>query len=383
MLARIKGLSLRGIDYPLLLTVAVLLVIGLVMVYSASFPSGMADDGTPTTWFLVRQTEWALVGSAALAVMALIDYQAWRRYSLPIMVGALVVLVALLFMPIASQPGGEEVTAQRWLLGNSVQPSEMVKLAVVIYIADWLASKGEKIRQLTYGMVPFAILLGVITGLIVLQPNFSTAMLIVGTAVAMLFVAGADVRQLLIGGLVGGASLGVLVRTSAYRWNRVVTFIANPLRDPQGSGYQTAQAIYALQAGGPLGVGLGNSVQKMGYLYAPHTDAIFAIIGEELGLLGGLVILGLYATLAYRGLRIAQRCNDPFGTLLATGVTSWLILQAFVHIGVVTATVPFTGITLPFVSFGGSSLVASMAAVGLLLSVSRGASAGSRGGRAR
>ncbi len=378
MLARIKGLSLRGIDYPLLLTVAVLLVIGLVMVYSASFASQMAEEGKPTTRFLVRQAEWAAIGSAALAVMALIDYRTWRHYSVPIMVGALLILVALLFVH-GNEAGGEEVSAQRWLLGNSVQPSEMVKLAVVIYIADWLASKGEKIRQLTYGMVPFAILLGVITGLIVLQPNFSTAMLIVGTAVAMFFVAGADVRQLLIGGLVGGASLGVLVRSSGYAWERVVTFIENPLRDPLGSGYQTAQAIYALQAGGPLGVGLGNSVQKMGYLYAPHTDAIFAIIGEELGLVGAVVILGLYATLAYRGLRIALHSGDPFGTLLATGVTSWLIIQAFLHIGVVTATVPFTGITLPFVSFGGSSLVASMAAVGLLLSVSRGA----QGGRAR
>lgn len=375
---RVKGLSLRGIDYPLLLTVAVLLVIGLVMVYSASFGTQMDANGRPTTRFLVRQAEWAAIGTVALAVMALVDYQAWRRFSVLIMAGALLVLVALLFV----RGGGEDATAQRWLLGNSVQPSEMVKLAVVIYIADWLASKGEKIRQLTYGMVPFAILLGMITGLIVLQPNFSTAMLIVATAVAMFFVAGADVRQLLIGGLVGGASLAALVRTSAYRWSRVVTFIENPLRDPLGRGYQTVQAIYALQAGGPLGVGLGNSVQKMGYLYAPHTDAIFAIIGEELGLLGALFIVGLYVVLAYRGLRIALRCSDPFGTLLATGVTSWLIFQAFLHIGVVTATVPFTGITLPFVSFGGSSLVASMAAVGLLLSVSRGASAGP-GGRAR
>ncbi|HOQ99629.1 MAG TPA: putative lipid II flippase FtsW [Anaerolineae bacterium] len=376
MLARLRALSLRGIDYPLLLTVAVLLVLGLVMVYSASFGLNMAEEGRPTTTFLVRQAEWAAIGALALLVMALIDYQTWRRWSIPIMAAALVILIVLLFVRGGGDAQGEQPTAQRWLLGNSVQPSEIVKLAVIIYVADWLASKGEKIRQLTYGMVPFAILLGVITGLIVLQPNFSTALIIVCTAVAMFFVAGADIRQLLIGGLVGGASLGGLVRMSGYAWNRVTTFINDPLRDPLGHGYQTAQSVYALQAGGFFGVGLGNSAQKMGALYAAHTDAIFAIIGEELGLIGTMFIIALYAIVAYRGLRIAMRCSDPFGALLATGVTSWLMFQALLHMGVVTATVPFTGITLPFLSFGGSSLVASLAGVGLLLSVSRGVQAG-------
>jgi cell division protein FtsW len=364
---RIKSLSFRGIDYPLLLTVAGLVVIGLVMVYSASFGLDMAELGKPTTYFLVRQVQWVALGTVALVAMALINYESWQQWAVPIMAAALLTLAALLFMR-----GGDE-NAQRWVMGNSVQPSEIVKLAVVIYIAAWLASKGEKIRQLTYGMVPFAILLGLVTGLIVLQPNFSTALLIVVTAVAMLFVAGADITQLLIGGVVGGVSLGVLVRTSEYRWNRVVTFVTNPLRDPLGRGYQTVRAIFALQTGGPTGVGLGGSVQKMGYLYAPHTDAIFAVIGEELGLVGSLFMIALYGMLAYRGLRIARRCRNPFGGLLATGLTSWLTFQAAVHIAVITATVPFTGITLPFVSFGGSSLVACMAAVGVLLSISRSA----------
>ncbi len=382
MAARVRALNLRGFDYPLLLTVAVLLVVGLVMVYSASFGVDMSADGRPTTYFLVRQTEWVALGAVALAAMALIDYQTWRRWSIVIMGGALVILVVLLFVRGGGDAQGEQPTAQRWLLGNSVQPSEMVKLAVIIYVADWLASKGEKIRQLTYGMVPFAILIGVITGLIVLQPNFSTAILVICMAVAMFFVAGADIRHLLIGGLVGGASLAAMVRSSSYAWNRVQTFISDPLSDPMGRGYQTARAIYALQSGGPFGVGLGNSVQKMaGLLYAPHTDAIFAIIGEELGMFGAVAIIALYGVLAYRGLRIAVRCSDPFGALVATGITSWLIAQALLHMAVVTATVPFTGITLPFVSFGGSSLVASMAAVGLLLSISRGMPAA--GGNAR
>ncbi len=359
--------SLRGIDFPLLLTVAVLLVTGLVMVYSASFGLDMARLGKPTTYFLLRQLEWAAIGCVAMVAMALIPYEAWRRWSRWILGGALAVLILLLALPAeADQP------AQRWLMGNSVQPGEFVKLAVIIYIADWLAAKGPKIRQVTYGMIPFAVILGAVTGLIILQPNFSTAFLIVSTAVAMFFVAGADLAQLGIGGLVGGASLAVLVRISPYRWHRVLAFIEDPLQDPLGRGYQTARAIYALQAGGIGGVGLGGSVQKMGYLYAPHTDAIYAIIGEELGLIGGVAVLVLFGVLAYRGLRIARKCDSSFGALLAVGVTSWIILQAALHIAVVTATVPFTGITLPLISFGGSSLVACMAALGLLLSVSRG-----------
>ncbi len=367
MPTQVKALNLRGIDYPLLMTVAVLLLFGLVMVYSASFGLEMPESGLPTTRFLVRQLEWVALGAVALAVMALIDYGFWQQWTvcIPVLGTALGVLVILLIRP------SSEDQAQRWLMGNSVQPSEVVKLAVIIYIAAWLASKGEKIRQLTYGIVPFAVLLGIVTGLIVLQPNFSTAFLIVCTAVSMLFVAGADVTQLLIGGVVGGASLFVLVRTSPYRWNRVLAFINDPLQDALGRGYQTARAIFALQTGGVAGVGLGGSVQKINYLYAPHTDAIFAIVGEELGLLGCLFVIGLFGLLAYRGLRIAAHCGDPFGTLLAVGVTSWLVLQAALHIAVVTATVPFTGVTLPFVSFGGSSLVASMAAIGLLLSISR------------
>lgn len=368
-----RRLNLRGFDYPLMLTAAALLVLGLVMVYSASFGLDMDLAGKPTTYFLVRQLQWAGIGLAALVLMALVHYDTWRRLSVPIMGGALLVLTALLFMR-----GGED-QAQRWLVGgNRVQPGEFVKLAVIIYIGAWLASKGEKVRQLTYGMVPFAILLGLVTGLIVLQPNFSTAFLIICTAVAMFFVAGADVLQLIIGGVVGGASLALLVRTSTYRWNRVTTFLTDPLRDPLGKGFQTTRAIFALQSGGVTGVGLGNSVQKMGYLYAPHTDAIFAIIGEELGLIGGVLIIAMYGFFAYRGLRIARRCRDPFGALLATGITSLFMFQAALHIGVVTATVPFTGITLPLVSFGGSSLVTSMATVGLLLNVSRHGAGGRR-----
>ncbi len=379
MSTRSLSLNLRGIDYPLLLTVAVLLVVGLVMVYSASFGLSLAVSGAPTTYFLVRQILWAIIGTVALVAMTLIDYRVWRRWSVPIMLGALLILTVLAVMGALHRWRSGEDIAARWVLGKSIQPSEIVKLAVVIYVAAWLASKGEKIQQLTYGMVPFAIILGLVTGLIMLQPNMSTALLIGMTAVAMFFAAGAKVQQLVIAFVLVGPLVALLVWTAPYRLNRVTTLMANPLLDPWGPGFQTARAIFALQAGGLGGVGLGASVQKMGFLYAPHTDAIFAVIGEELGLIGGLGILVLYGVLAYRGLHIALCCGDPFGTLLATGVTSWLILQAALHLAAVTATVPFTGVTLPFVSFGGSSLVASMAAIGVLLSISRGSQATGRG----
>ncbi len=372
MAKRRLALNLSGIDYPLLLTVAILLVVGLVMVYSASFGLNMDTLGHPNPYYLERQALWAAIGAAALVGMALIDFRTWRTYSLYIMVGALAVLLPLAIVGIIHTVSGSNELAARWVLGKSVQPSELVKLAVIIYVAAWLASKGEKIQHLTYGLLPFGIMLGLVCGLILLQPNMSTALLIGGTAVAMFFAAGAKVAQLVISFVLVSPLVAGLVWVAPYRLNRVLTLIRNPLLDPWGPGYQTARAIFAFQTGGLFGVGLGGSVQKMGYLYAPHTDAIFAVLGEELGLFGGLAVMTLYAVLAYRGLRIALRCNDPFGTLLATGITSWLVLQAMLNIAAVTATLPFTGVTLPFVSFGGSSLVACMAGIGLLLNVSRG-----------
>jgi cell division protein FtsW len=242
---------------------------------------------------------------------------------------------------------------------------------MIIYIAAWLSSKGEQIRKVSYGLIPFAILLGLITGLIVLQENLSTAILIALTAFAMFFIAGGNLWQILASTILGSATVTLFISRSAFRLARVTTFLDPLNSDPLGEGYQIRQILIALGSGGLTGLGLGSSRQKFGYIPASHTDGIFAILGEELGLIGGLIVLGLFAFLAYRGFRIAMLAVDPFGTILASGLTCSLVSQAIVNVGVVTASLPFTGVPLPFISFGGSSLMVSMASVGLLLAISR------------
>jgi cell division protein FtsW len=356
-------------DYMLIVIIVSLLLIGLMIVYSATFDLAYRVYGQ-STYFFIRQMVWSALGLAVMLVMTRIKYHRWQRFSIPIMGGTLLLLSAVLFI------GSERFGAQRSLWNGSIQPSEFCKLAVIIYIAAWLASKGEKIQRATYGLIPFAILIGLIAGLIVLQPDFSTAILIVITTVAMFFIAGADLVQLLISFIFGSATFAFLITRSAHASTRVANFLES-LSDPySSSNYHLQQALIALGSGGISGRGLGDSRQKFGYLPLSHTDSIFAVLGEELGLIGCLVVIGLFAALAYRGFKIALNAPDNFGTVLASGITCWLIFQALINIAVVTATLPFTGLPLPFISFGGSSLVASMAGVGLLLSISRGTQGG-------
>ena len=359
-----KTVTTHKYDYLLIVIVAALLIVGLMMVYSATFALGYQLYGQPT-YFFIRQALWMGLGLMAMIITALIEYHTWRRWSIPIMAGALLLLGLVLVV------GNDRFGGQRWLLGGSVQPGELAKMAVIIYIADWLSSKGARIRQVTYGLIPFAILLGFVIGLIMLQPDFSTAVLIAITAVAMFFIAGGEVWQMIVSGLLGGTTFALLVTRSEYRLARITSFL-NPIGDQLGSNYQVRQILIALGSGGITGLGLGASRQKFGYIPASHTDGIFAILGEELGLIGCLVVIALFALLAYRGFRIAIAAPDAFGTVLAAGITCSLIFQALINIAVVTATAPFTGIPLPFISFGGSSLVISMTGVGFLLAVSRG-----------
>ena len=352
------------LDYLLVLIVATLLVIGLMMVYSSSFDLAYRVYGQPT-YFFIRQLIWAALGVVGMAFMAWIEYRAWRRFSVPLMAGALLLLTIVLLF------GSERFGAYRSLWKGSIQPSELSKLAIIIYIADWLSSKGEKIRQVTYGLIPFAILIGLVAGLIVMQPDFGTAILIVVTAIAMFFIAGADLLQLGVGLVFGGATFAFLISHSQHASERIRDFLA-----AFGSSYQdyhVQQSLSALMSGGPFGNGLGEGYHKLGFLPFAHTDSIFAVLGEELGLIGCLMLLGLFVALAYRGFKIALEAPDAFGTVLASGITFWLIFQALINIAVATATLPFTGIPLPFVSYGGSSLIVSMAGVGLLLSISRSA----------
>jgi cell division protein FtsW len=351
-------------DYLLIITIAALLIIGLMMIYSATFALGYQLYDQPTYYF-IRQLLWMGVGLLVMIIFARVEYHTWRRFSILLMTFTLLMLGVVLLV------GQERFGGQRWLLNGSIQPSEFSKLAIIIYIADWLSSKGEQIRKVSYGLIPFAILLGLITGLIVLQRSLSTAVLIALTAIAMFFIAGGNLWQIMVSGILGGGTIAFLTAQSAYRLTRVATFLDPLNADPLDSGYQIRQILIALGSGGLTGLGLGASRQKFGYIPASHTDGIFAILGEELGLVGSLAVVGLFAFLAYRGFRVAMLAPDSFGRVLASGITCSLIFQTIVNVGVVTASIPFTGVTLPFISFGGSSLVVTMASAGLLLAVSR------------
>jgi cell division protein FtsW len=351
-------------DYPLLLAVVALLLIGLIMVYSAS---QFAVAGDPGYWFR-RQAIWAALGLAALLVTAHLDYRIWRRLALPGMIAAVALL--LLVLPFGQTAYG----AQRWLrLGAlSFQPSELAKLALAVYVADWLVRKGEAVRSLRDGLLPFALITGSVLALIFLQNDLGTSLVVGALALALFFAAGANLLQLVPTLALGGASVWLLAAGTPFRRARLDAFL-HPL--PPGcadaASYQVCQGLISLGSGGVFGRGLGDSVQKAGYLPNPFTDSIFAVLGEELGLLGCALVLALFALLAFRGLRIGRRAPDAFGALLACGITCWLVAQAAINIGSVVDAIPFTGVPLPFVSFGGSSLVTALAAVGVLLSISR------------
>ena len=362
---RLRALARRyHLDYALLVSIAGLLMLGLLMVYSASQLSVLGDPGY---WFR-RQLIWAALGVVALVFTARLDYHIWRRISLPGMLCALALLLLVLKL------GHTAYGAQRWLsLGLfSFQPSELTKLVLAVYVADWLAHKGAEIASFAYGLVPFALVTGLVLGLILMQNDMGTAAIIAVMALAMFFAAGANLLQLVPTLGLGALAFIWLVVHTGYRRARLDAFL-HPLSPgcSDAASYQVCQGLISLGSGGIFGRGLGDSVQKAGYLPNPFTDSIFAVIGEELGLVGCLLVLALFAVLAYRGLRAARRAPDRYGALLACGVTCWLLIQALVNIGSVVDAIPFTGVPLPFVSFGGSSLVTALAAVGILLNISR------------
>ncbi len=351
----------------MLLSVGLLLAIGTLMVYSTTFDWSFAVYDNPITVFLQHLRNMG-VGMIALGVVTLIDYRIWRRLAVWIMLFAIGSLIAVVLFA--------DVTfgARRALLNGSFQPGELAELAIIIYMAAWLGSKSTRIRSVTYGLLPFAVLVGIVGGLVILQPDLSTAVTIFLTAGIMFFLAGADIRQLVATGLIVvviGVGLiygGTLLPD--YASDRVDSFVAS-ITDITQTNYQTQQAIGAIIRGGWTGVGLGESYQKFGFLPAPHTDSIFAIIGEELGVLGAGLVVFLYVSFVIRGLNIARRVPDSFGGLLVAGVTIWVALKALTNIAVMLALIPTSGVPLPFISYGGSSLLVLMIGVGLILNVNR------------
>ncbi|MGD2143164.1 MAG: putative lipid II flippase FtsW [Anaerolineae bacterium] len=351
-------------DFILILSVAGLIVAGLMMVYSATFDWSYQEYDS-SLHIALRQFRWVGVGVVALVVFTVIPYRWWEKIAVPVMGVTLLSLLLVLFL-------GEDVFgARRSFLGGSVHPGELAKLSMVIYIAVWLSSKGDQVRDVTYGLIPFAVLLGVVTGLIVAQPDLGTAALIGLTSLAVFFFAGADIFQLAVAGAVSAVTFFFLITKFPHAMERITDWL-EVWRSPELAGHHMQQTLIALGSGGPFGVGLGQGQQKLGYLPTPHTDSIFAVLGEEMGLLGCLFVVALFVLFAFRGFKITMDAQDPFAALLASGITCWITLQALINVGVVTALLPFTGMALPFISCGGSSMVSSLAGVGVLLSVSRG-----------
>lgn len=354
-----RRLFTATIDTYLVLVVGILVAIGLIMVWSTTF-----FWSEPQSAIFLQQVRNAVIGIVVMFVLSLINYRLWRRLSIPLMAATIIALIGVLML-------GESVFgAKRAFFEGAVQPSEVAVLSVIIYMAAWMSSKRDKLKRLTYGLLPFALLVGLIAGLIILEPHLSTAALILITASIMFFLAGAEWKQILTV-LAAFAFAGVIAISQLnYAQERVQSF-RDLLVDPLLASDHTQSAIYGFLRGGIGGVGLGEGYQKFAALPAPHTDSIFAVIGEELGLVGCALVIGLYVVFLVRGYRIARQAPDSFGALMAAGLTTSIVVEAMMNIAVMAAMMPFTGVPLPFISFGGSSLVASLAAVGLLLSISR------------
>lgn len=348
--------------------VAVLLVVGLITVYSSSFAVGQMEYND-VTYFVVRQAIWATLGLTALVILMHTDYHVLRAVSPLLMAAALVGLVAALVPGIGIERNG----AMRWIaLGPlpPVQPSEFAKLALIIYVAAWLTSRRMEVKSFAMGFVPFVLLVGLVGGLVLLEPDMGTTLIIALTMVTLFFVAGGSLIHLTALVLSGGVMGSLLILAGDYRVDRIFGFISAE-DEPGGRGFHILQLLIALGSGGISGLGIGASRQKFFYVPGSHTDGVFAIIGEELGFIGAVAVIALFAFLVYRGFRTVASARDDFGALLAVGVISWIAYQTLINIGGITRSIPLTGVPLPFLSYGGSALATLLAGIGIVLSVSR------------
>ena len=354
----------------LLFTATVLLVCtSVVMVYSASAFVAMENQGDPYL-FLFKQGTWALLGLALVPLMMRIDYRTYRQPAV-IWTGLAVVSIALVAVLFGHARNG----ANRWLGFGSlgVQPSELAKIVVILFIAALLERRMDRIDEPTYSLLPIGIVLGVIVALILREPDLGTSVSIVVIAAVMIFAAGIDYRYVAAVVLAAAPALYFLLAFSEYRWRRVMAFL-NPWADPQGDGFQIIQSMIAVGTGGYTGRGLMAGVQKLFFLPEPHNDFIYAVISEELGLIGASIVLACFCVITWRGLRTSLRAPDRFGSFLALGLTTMVAFQAFFNISVVLGLLPTKGIPLPFVSYGGSSLLINLLGMGILLNVSQHAS---------
>jgi cell division protein FtsW len=360
--------ALRPPDALLLGAVALLVALGLVMVYSASSATAYSDFHHDTAHFLKHQFAYLMVGLVLSYGAYRVDYPKLKQLA-PGLVGVTVVMLVLTLIPHVGLVSGG---ARRWLgiRALSFQPSELAKLALVLFLAAKLSALSEGVRSLSKGVVPALLVTALLAMPIFVEPDMGTASLLIFTAFAMLFSAGARMEHLIMCGLAMLPMAALAVGSSAYKRARVFAFL-DPWKDAQNTGFHIVQSLLALGSGGLFGLGLGASRQKYFYLPEAHTDFIFAVLGEELGMLGGLVVIALFVLFAIRAVNIAIHAPDRFGMLLALGCTFLIVIQAFINIGVVTSSWPVTGVPLPFISFGGTSLIVSLIAVALIANVGR------------
>lgn len=353
-------------DFLIVFSTLAILSIGILMVYSASAMISYHKFGD-YFYYVKRQLLFASIGIIAMYLIMNVDYWVWKRFA---KIGLIVcfVLLILVLTPLGLVRNG----SQSWLgVGAfSIQPSEFIKICMIIFLAKYLSENQKQIVSFRKGLLPSLALIFSAFGMIMLQPDLGTGTVMVGTAVVMIFLAGARILHLSGLAFFGVLGFAGLVAAAPYRIKRITSFL-DPWQDPQGTGYQIIQSLYAIGPGGLLGLGLGMSRQKFYYLPEPQTDFIFAILAEELGFIGGVLILLLFAIILWRGIKISLSAPDLYGSLLAAGIVSMIAIQVIINIGVVTGMFPVTGITLPFLSYGGSSLTLMLVAMGILLNISR------------
>jgi cell division protein FtsW len=360
---RTESARVRGVDIPLLLVVVALLVFGLIMLFSASWDFSLKIYGNPMKMFN-RQLLWMLTGTLVATIFSRVDYHNWRKLAVLAMIATIILLISVLII------SEIRFNTKRSFIEGSVQPSELAKLVIIIYLAVWLYSKRHSLQDIQLGLIPLGVILGIVGGLIYLQPDLSAAGTVFILGGLLFFLAGGDIKQitlLLLAALVVGWLIVQLNPTGA---ERVGDFL-NGIKDPTQASYHVQRSFEAIVNGGIFGTGIGRGETKLLSLPVPPTDSIFAVVAEELGLLGCLLLIGLYSVLVWRGMLIARRAPDMLGTLLASGLAFWIGIEALINMAVMVGLMPFAGNALPFISAGGSNLVVSLAAIGILLNISR------------
>lgn len=357
-------------DYILLAVILILVVIGLIILSFASLDMSLQRFGNPY-WYLYHQLFFGILPGIILGLIAFfLPLQFWKKISLPLLIFSILLLVLVFFPKFGFGYGG----ATRWLsLGPiSFQPSELVKLSFIIYLGAWLVKRKEanEVKSFRESLIPFLTIVGVIGILLILQPDISTLGIICLTALAIYFVGGGRISHIILTIIAGAVLILGLIKFAPYRAERIVVYL-NPKTDPLGIGYHLNQALIALGSGGIFGKGLGEGIQSSRLLPQAMGDSIFAIWGEEVGLIGTILVILLFTIFAWRGIRIAKNSSNFFGSMVAIGITSWITLQAFINIGAISGIIPLTGIPLPFISYGGSAIVVTLVGIGILLNISK------------